>query len=272
MRAQIWCRFGRPGGSESAGVAPATSSLRYRGPAEDALKLGCENGELFLRGPLAPRWPHRFSLALLVVLALVWLHGCAARQQDGEPVSIELLAVLPIEPVQIRREDAVPQHDETPAPLPADAGMAVTAQIYRVLADQTSFRFVPDMNVLQAFDSAAVRRAPDDPRGRALALGREVGADGVIFGRVYRFRDRVGTEFGAAQPASVWFDLELLAVATGEVIWNGEFARTQEPLSANLLNFWMVWRAGSAGWLTARQLAGVGVDQLFGQMSGAVQP
>ena len=177
---------------------------------------------------------------------------------------MQLLAVLPIEPSAAPADD---KHGSAPPP-PDEAGMAVTAQIYRVLADQTEFRFVADLAVSDVLETPAVRRAGGVVE-RAVALGKEVGADGVIFGRVFRFQKRVGTEFGASEPASVWFELGLVSVANGDVVWKGRFDQTQEPLSANLLNWWMFWRAGPR-WVSASELTGLGVDRLFTDMTASV--
>jgi hypothetical protein len=173
-------------------------------------------------------------------------------------VVIRALAVLPLEPAG----------DAGETPLPAEAADAVTAQLYRVLADQTDFRFVPDLAVADSVALPEVRSAGGLTE-RAVALGKQVRADGVLFGRVFRYQKRVGTAFGATQPASVAFDLSLVAVSTGEVIWKGEFSQTQEPLSSNLLNWWMFW-SGGPRWFSASELAGLGVERLFGDMTSSV--
>jgi hypothetical protein len=199
---------------------------------------------------------------------LALLAGCVAKESQQPaavqaPADMQLLAVLPVEPA------AAPAASGGSPPLPADdAGLAVTAQIYRVLADQTEFRFVPDLTVSDVLGTPAVRRA-NGVVDRAVALGKEVGADGVIFGRVYRFHKRVGTEYGASQPASVWFELGLVQVSSGDIVWKGSFDKTQEPLTSNLLNWWMFWRGGPR-WFSAGELAGLGIDQLFEDMTESV--
>jgi Peptidoglycan-synthase activator LpoB len=176
---------------------------------------------------------------------------------------MQLLAVLPVEPAPATSDDGT-----AAAPPPPEAGLSVTAQIYRVLADQTEFRFVPDLTVSDVVETPAVRRAGGLIE-RAVALGKEVGADGVIVGQVFRFQKRVGTEYGVSQPASVWFELALVAVSTGDVAWKGHFDQTQEPLSSNLLNWWMFWRGGPR-WFSAGELAGLGVDRLFKDLTSSV--
>ncbi len=203
----------------------------------------------------------------VVAIALLLVAGCMARKPpDARP--LDLLAVLPIELAEVETTPVV--GGEEPAALDPKAGEAVTGQIYRALAHRTEFRVVPDLTVDEALRRPAVRDATP-LAARARALGQEVGADGVIFGRVSRFRERVGTEYGATEPAAVSFELSLIAASDGALIWHGQFDQTQESLSANLLNWWMFWSAGPH-WFSARELAGLGVDKLMPSLSRAASP
>jgi hypothetical protein len=202
---------------------------------------------------------------LLAVVAA----GCSS--QRDEPVELRptrLVAVLPIELAPSASQPDAGDEDGPRRPLPPDSGTAVTGQIYEVLAHDSKFRFIPDLTVADVVRGPALREATGLVP-RAVALGREVKADAVIFGEVHRFRERVGTEYGASQPASVSFDLGLVDVAEGKVLWEGRFSETQESLSSNLLKFWMVWREGPH-WFTARELAGLGVEKLIDDMKDAI--
>ena len=210
---------------------------------------------------------HARRSALLLTLALVatTVAGCTTKQPDTPevaPASMQLLAVLPVESASAAAGDAAG------GPVPSDAGMVVTAQLYRALAEQTEFRVVPDLTVADVLETPDLRHAAS-LQARAAALGKEVGADGVIFGRVLRFHKRVGTDFGASEPASVWFELGLVSVASGEVVWTGHFDQTQEPLSFNLFKWWMFWEAGPR-WMSAAELTGLGVDRLFADMAASI--
>lgn len=211
------------------------------------------------------RRPRRLPVGALA-LALSVVASCSAKEpeQPAEaehaPVAMQLLAVLPIEP-------APPPNDKGSAP-PDEAGLAVTAQLYRVLADQTEFRFIPDLSVSDVLATPALRRA-DSVKERAEALGKDVGADGVIFGRVFRYDKRVGTERGASQPASVSFELDLVRVSNGEVVWTGHFDETQGPLGSSLFSWLTFWRDGPR-WFSASELAGLGVDKLFEDLTESV--
>jgi hypothetical protein len=211
---------------------------------------------------------HSVALAAAALVAALacgcgMLKSQTPEESEHAPVSMQLLAVLPIEPT------LAPSAGGKSASLPAsEAGLAITAQLYRVLADQTEFRFVPDLTVADVVETPAVRQA-GSLVDRAIALGKEVGADGVIFGRVFRYQKRIGTEYGATQPASVWFELALVAVSTGNVQWQSSFNETQEPLTSNLLNWWMFWRAGPR-WFSASELAGLGIDRMFEDLTASV--
>lgn len=187
--------------------------------------------------------------------------GCSMMSSNDpeNSIRIDMVAVLPIVEVPGRSDDP-----ERPI-LDSHAGRAVTAQIYGFLAEQTLYRFVPDLTV----DAVVGGRGRGDQVELARSVASEVGADAVIFGKVYRFQDRVGPRYAASQAASVSFDLGLYLVATDDVVWRGQFDETQVALSSNLLNFWMFWRAGPH-WFSSRELARLGVESLLEQVPNTV--
>jgi hypothetical protein len=195
--------------------------------------------------------------------------GCAARRPSDLPAPIKpikLIAVLEIQPAAAGAT-AMTSDGEAQRRLPADAGRAVTGQIYSVLADRPDFRFVPDLTVSDTSKQRSIASGPLEERAREL--GKAVAADGVIFGTVSRFDERVGTDLGATEPASVTFDLNLLETASDKVVWHGEYAKTQEALSTNLLQFWMFWESGPR-WISARELSRLGAEELLEDMRKAM--
>ena len=62
--------------------------------------------------------------------------------------------------------------------------------------------------------------------------------------------------------------LQLLLVRAGrkDASWKADYTFTQEPLAYNLLNFWGVLRAGPK-WLTAEDLARIGVDEAVNRLA-----
>jgi hypothetical protein len=201
---------------------------------------------------------------VLLTLLLLGGGGCGTTRvsdwlRSGGPEEtqrIDLVAVIPIREVPGRAE----ARDKASGRriLEDHAGRAVTAQVYGYLAEQTRYRFVPDLSVDAFLEELDYR----DPALAAPHVVDEFDADAALFGTVYRFQDRVGTRYAASQPASVSFELALYSRAAGEVVWRGQFDETQEALSSNFLNAWMFWRAGPH-WFSARELAGLGVEKLL---------
>jgi hypothetical protein len=201
---------------------------------------------------------------LLIGLALTVLSGCNPFHRPPkleEPVS--LIAVMPIEPLE--RVSVTPT--EVVESLPAEAPRQVTAEIYAVLTSSPEWRVVPDLTV-----SRALRRikTEGDLAARSRALGTEVKADAVLFGTVSRYVERVGTEFGARQPASVGFDLQLVSVPSGKILWNGSFDQTQQALSSNLFRWWQFWRGGPR-WFTVQEFTRIGAEHVLKNLAQRVE-
>ncbi len=203
-----------------------------------------------------PHLPRALRSGLVLVL-LPTLAACGGRTTSSEKLEqpIGLLAVLPIE-----RELLPDATDASGRPmLEPGAELAVTAAVYDALASDSNWRFVPDQTV-----RGVVRRLLSSTpiAERAVALGKAVNADGVLYGKVWRFQERVGADYGAKHPASVAFDLHLLSVASGKTVWDGTFDQTQQPLSSNILNFWQFWEGG-AKFFTVREFTRLGAQRLL---------
>lgn len=92
------------------------------------------------------------------------------------------------------------------------------------------------------------------------AVGREYNADAVLTGSVYRFKNRVGSDFAVESPASVGFDLDLIETQSGGLLWSRRHEETQQALSENLFglgDFFM--RKGK--WVTVEDLAISGLEK-----------
>jgi len=203
---------------------------------------------------------HRHLTAACLLFATVLLPGCGLLRggaQIDEPVN--LIAVLPIE----RAEVSSPTSSEEQPRMEPDAEKVVTAQIYAVLSASPKWRFVPDLTVSQSLGKLP---PGGDLATRAIALGKAVGADAVLCGTLSRFVERVGTEYGARQPAAVAFTLQLVSVSSGKTLWTDSFDQQQQPLSENLLNWWQFWRGGPK-WFTATEFARIGIERLLDDLA-----
>lgn len=211
------------------------------------------------------------ALALLVVAAAGCSGGATSSGRtplDPPAGPLNRIAILRLERADLSSETEVQPASDNPNPrLSPDAETAVTAQIYGVLANDPRWRLVPDLEVDDVMREVPIGGTLES---RAQVLGKATKADAVVCGHVSRFQERLGSEYGARYPASVSFDLELVEVSTGHVLWRGSFDQTQRDLSSNLLDFWMFWQAGPH-WFSAAELAHLGVEKLIEDLDEAVE-
>ena len=92
--------------------------------------------------------------------------------------------------------------------------------------------------------------------------GKRAEADAVLVGHIFRFKERKGNRASVESPASVSFDLHLIRVDSGRIVWTGNFDQTQRPLSDNLLELGSFIKRG-ASWITAEELAQGGLEDIL---------
>ena len=104
-----------------------------------------------------------------------------------------------------------------------------------------------------------------DQRREVIQIGKQLGSDVVLIGHVYRFKDRIGSEYAAKAPASVGFDLNMVNTHNGTLIWSGHFDETQKALNENffLINDFLKRRGQ---WVTAKQMASAALKELVEKM------
>jgi len=102
----------------------------------------------------------------------------------------------------------------------------------------------------------------DTIQSLAQKLGRELNANLILTGNVWRYKDRVGGSRGVRSPSSVAFAIYLIDVASGKLLWKSAFSETQKSLSENVLEARSFFKKG-AKWLSASELAQYGVNEVF---------
>ncbi|MCK9230253.1 MAG: hypothetical protein M0Q23_03360 [Syntrophales bacterium] len=102
-----------------------------------------------------------------------------------------------------------------------------------------------------------------EPVGEELKkVGEELGADAVIAGYVFCYRERMGYTYAVEQPASAVFIFHLVRVSDGDVVWSGTFDKTQGSLMTNILDIRTFFKGGGK-WITVRELSEQGVGELL---------
>jgi hypothetical protein len=155
--------------------------------------------------------------------------------------------------------------EETDPSVP-DADRILTELVQKALEKKFGYAAVPQSKVRGVYEAMPKDETKDTPLSLAQRLGRALGANHMMVGNVWKFRERVGGSMGVESAASVAFLLHLVDASTGGVLWKGTFNETQRSLSENVLDAPAFFKRGGK-WLTAEELARDGVNELFRKMS-----
>ncbi|HBI47825.1 MAG TPA: hypothetical protein DDX93_03800 [Smithella sp.] len=98
-------------------------------------------------------------------------------------------------------------------------------------------------------------------------VGKELGADVLAVGYIYRYSEREGYKYSAEHPASVFFEIHLIKTIDGRIIWKGFFDKTQKSLMEDVFQISSFFKGGGT-WMTARQLTEQGMSKIFETFPG----
>ena len=214
-------------------------------------------------------------MLFLACLAFL-LNGCQAYERriaDEEPYvfPVETLAVfgfLP-SPAPAEEENAV----RSPltgsvfirGPVPSEIPEQFTASLYELLSRDLSAEIIPPDTTRQVFLALEDPAYKADEREILRKTGESLLADALLAGYVFRWQERIGTDFSVSRPASVAFELALIRVGDGNLIWKGRFDKTQASLAEDLLGLRTFLR-GKGRWMNVEDLAEMGLSELVEQI------
>jgi hypothetical protein len=96
------------------------------------------------------------------------------------------------------------------------------------------------------------------PERQAAEIAAKLKADAALMGKVMVYQERSGGKLGANPPATVGFEVKVVA-QDGKVLWIGNYYERQKPLTQDFLGF--VQHGGV--FVTAEELAKYGADQVL---------
>ena len=211
---------------------------------------------------------YRWIAALLFLLLLI--SACKSRVAGPEkidtPFDMKKILIFPFQDMSKRYGENLSIRCPvcgarfTIGTVGKDAAGILTGVLMSYMKNRTAFHLMPASREQEVLLEKLSR---DDP-GRAeveilIGLGRELGVDGVMVGHVYRYRERIGSRYSVERPASVAFDVDLVNVKDGGVVWVGSFNETQQSLSENLFRIdRFIKRKGR--WATAKEMAVSGLE------------
>ena len=201
------------------------------------------------------------ALAVCVMLACAVPISVEQFPSEGGPPQLVALIELEAQPGAARGEGE---------DVAARGARIVTARLLEELERRRDVDIVPPQSVRQALEPAGLLDPPLDLKAVGAVLRTTFGAQGVLTGRVNRYRERVGSPRGATRPAAVAFDLALRD-ADGLLLWRGSYEEWQNPLTDDPGSFGRAWNRGFR-WVSAEQLAAYGAHQIVQQLPGPDRP
>ena len=227
--------------------------------------------------------PHALTLMILV-LAVVGCSGSkVTTRSSGElpRYQIRTIALVPFTtlatpqvresinqsipvPPGARRSDmtiavspSTDQYVRQTVTVPVDAGATVTQLLWSQLRARQGVMVLPPSDASKALAS---HTAPQISAGQsqAVMVAKQLKADASLIGQVLVYQERVGGRFGASPPATVGFEVQVVA-ADGQVLWEGNYYEQQRPMIEDVMGF--IERRGV--FVTAEELASYGVKHML---------
>jgi len=140
----------------------------------------------------------------------------------------------------------------------------LTRYLQAGLEDRLGERLIPLAKTVNFFEGLDKDQTADSLRSLAVRLGRELKADHMIVGTVWRYRERTGTAWASASPASVAFVVYIINVTDGKRLWKKAHFETQKPLSERIFEARTFFKRG-VRWLSVDELARYGVQEIVDQ-------
>ena len=186
------------------------------------------------------------------------------HSSDLEARKIKRIAVLS-PAAMAKSQSKIPFTAASPADARAaerDPAELLSKLVHSAMASLGNWQIVSESEVREIGETV-----PDsNETARLKTIGELVYADAVIIGRMQRFRERVGAEWGIKSPASVAFVLDLVDVKRGDIVWSARFDETQKSPAENIFVLGDIGQRG-VKWLSAEQLTESGVRKAVGQLN-----
>ncbi len=199
-----------------------------------------------------------FRCVLLVFVSCSFvLSGCGFKNEGPADTGqrqlsqISCIAVLPVS--SMSKGQVVPVY--VPNEKNSRRGIQVMNKILsQELGGKNNIRFV-------GIDKVSSLELTGGENSLALAsmVGKNMNCNAVLESTVKRFADRVGGRYSVESPASVAFEMRLISIETGSILWSAKFDEVQKSVMENIFE-WNKANTRSFVWITADELMEEGVS------------
>lgn len=209
----------------------------------------------------------------IVIMCMLLLSGCkshvvAPEAMPSKSFGIKKLLILPFKDMSVLYGENASVRCELCGKMfhtgrvEEGAGDILTEHLIALITSRAGFELIPT-GYAQGVQSnlLAGKDIEISELNLVIETGRNLGADGVLVGHVYRYAERIGNRLSVDSPAAVCFDVDLIRVADGIVMWSDSFDETQRTLFEDLFGLGkFLQRKG--GWVTAEELAISGLEDM----------
>lgn len=210
--------------------------------------------------------------ALIGLLAWAFLCGCAHSKpkSSGEPTQASrgVTVVLPfVDMVKIYGSNASVRNPITSKVfvtgiIEEKAALDLTNELYRLIGQETKLKWGAFEDTQDAQELYPLAGAKKDHARRLQALGRREGADTIMIGYLYAYRNRSGGDYGVERPSHVAFELVLMETESERIVWQRSFKEIQKSLSEDLLQIKsFIKRRGR--WVSAQEMAKAALKEML---------
>ena len=148
-------------------------------------------------------------------------------------------------------------------PVDGNPVQILTRLLWNLLQEKSEgFDFINPDQVEGFYNILLAKGIEKNPLQLMKTLGAQMKAEYVLWGDVFRYQERIGTGYGVQKPASVAFDLHLMRVEDGKLVWKAHWDQTQKPLSENIFEFNRFVKRNMR-WVTAEELSLQGLKDVM---------
>jgi hypothetical protein len=220
-------------------------------------------------------WSAIIGLSLSLILVMV-LGACQSQVElppsSYQPTGIKRILVLPFKDMYTIYGENVsfrcPLCGSMNVVSQVSEGAAgkMTEHLSKLIRARGDLELIPASQAKGALSGLElVKTQPRNEMELLVEIGQSLNADGVLLGRVYRYRERNGGNYSVESPASVAFDLLLIRVSDKRLVWNVNFDETQKSLFDNLFHFKSFLKRGGK-WISADKMAQLGLEEMLVQL------
>lgn len=186
----------------------------------------------------------------VIVLGLFMLVACATgMKKDMQPALNDLksIAVFPF----ICMDCTLPVDRQVIKTIGDNASPVMTEHLVNKLSSKTGLD-VALMPVLKKEEIEALYSG-------VMPLDRYSQKEAILIGRIFHYKDRKGGDYSVSEPSSVAFDMRIVRISDGRVLFHCEFDETQKPLLSNVLNIGSFMKR-KGRWVEAEEMALKAID------------